>query len=88
MIETLGHMQDVIYFYIDPGFGVTKRDFLQKRAVRKDYPFPGDITIIFFSIDHPSFPEKKGWIRAISHIAAYIIRPIEGSKNTHLSIIT
>lgn len=82
-------MQDIIYFYIDPGFGVTKRDFLQKRAVRRDYPQKGEITIVFFSTTHPSMPETKGTIRAISHIAAYIIRPVkEGANSCHLTIIT
>ncbi|KAL4499682.1 hypothetical protein ABPG72_017222 [Tetrahymena utriculariae] len=89
VIEQLGEFEDIIYFYIDPGFGVTKRDFLQKRAVRRDYPEKDEITIVFFSTTHPSMPEIKGNIRAISNIAAYIIRPVkEGKKHCHLTIIT
>ncbi|KAL4476168.1 hypothetical protein ABPG74_009901 [Tetrahymena malaccensis] len=89
VIEQLGELEDIIYFYIDPGFGVTKRDFLQKRAVRRDYPEKDEITIVFFSTTHPSMPEIKGNIRAISNIAAYIIRPVkEGKNHCHLTIIT
>jgi hypothetical protein len=35
---------------------------------------------------HPSCPEKKGFIRAHSYIAGYVIRPI--GNDTSLTIMT
>ncbi len=38
VIEKVDEFTDIIYFYVDPGFGFDKRDFLQRRIFRRDYP--------------------------------------------------
>ncbi|EAR94352.1 START domain protein (macronuclear) [Tetrahymena thermophila SB210] len=86
VIDKLQDGVDIIYFFVDPGLGVTKRDFCQTRVLKKDYPQKGQTTIVFYSIQHPSCPERKGYIRAFSHIAGYVIRP--QGKDTSLTIMT
>ncbi|KAL4511627.1 hypothetical protein ABPG72_012472 [Tetrahymena utriculariae] len=86
VIDKIQDGVDVIYFFVDPGLGVTKRDFCQTRVLKKDYPQKGQTTIVFYSIQHPSCPERKGFIRAFSHIAGYVIRP--QGKDTSLTIMT
>ncbi|EGR28919.1 start domain protein [Ichthyophthirius multifiliis] len=86
VLDTISEGVDVIYFFVDPGLGVTKRDFVQQRILKRDYPEKGQITIAFFSIQHSSQPEKKGFIRAHSYIAGYVIRPV--GQHTQLTIMT
>ncbi len=54
---------DYLYFFVDAGFGVSKRDFITKRAWLRDTPKPGDISIIYFSVPYANCPAKKGFIR-------------------------
>ena len=53
--------------------GVSNRDFLQQRKVRKNFPNPGTITMHFKSVTHPKCPEKPKIVRAETLISGYII---------------
>ncbi|KRX00391.1 hypothetical protein PPERSA_03612 [Pseudocohnilembus persalinus] len=75
-VEQLNDYTDIIYSYVDPGFGVTKREWVQKRFYKFDYPNPGQITICYYSVEHPLYPKKKGYIRADSYIAGYIMENV------------
>lgn len=66
---------EVLYYMIKTPFGITKRDWLQRRVEIHDFPEPGTIILHFISCDHPLMPPKKGVIRAETLISGYIIRP-------------
>lgn len=68
--------------------GVSNRDFVQKRCFRKNYPDPGHIIISFQSTHYDKVPPKKGVIRAETHIAGYIIKPVNNGKDSELYIIS
>jgi hypothetical protein len=38
IIEKIKDYDDFIYFYVDPGYCITKRDFVQRRMARLNYP--------------------------------------------------
>lgn len=71
---------EVLYYMIKTPFGITKRDWLQRRVEIHDFPEPGTIILHFISCEHPLMPPKKGVIRAETIISGYIIRPV--SENT------
>ena len=77
----------ILYYMIKTPIGVSNRDFLQQRKVRKNYPAPGMITMHFKSVTHPKCPEKPKTVRAETIISGYIIEPegINGTKLTSLS---
>ena len=66
---------EVLYYMIKTPFGITRRDWLQRRIEIHDYPEAGTIILHFISIEHPGMPPKKGIIRAETIISGYIIRP-------------
>ena len=66
---------EVLYYMIKTPFGITRRDWLQRRVEIHDFPEPGTIILHFISIDHPKMPPNKGIIRAETVISGYIIRP-------------
>lgn len=70
-------------------FGVTNRDFVQKRVYRYDYPEKDVISIQFKSIEHALVPQKKNCIRAETFISGYVIStdPIN-KENTILQLVT
>lgn len=76
-IERISEYNDILYYYLDPGFGVAIREFVLNRYWQKDYPNKGDISMIFCSTEYPSKPLKKGWIRAESIISGYLLRPVD-----------
>lgn len=47
---------EVLYYSIKTPFGITKRDFLQRRTHIFDYPEKDSVTMHFKSIDHPLMP--------------------------------
>lgn len=67
---------EVLYYMIKTPFGITRRDWLQRRIEIRNYPEPNTIILHFISIDHPKMPPKKGIIRAETVISGYIIRPM------------
>ena len=79
LIDTTPHYE-VLYYMIKTPFGITKRDWLQRRIEIHDYPEPGTIILHFCSMEHPLMPPKKGVIRAETLISGYVIRPT--SENT------
>ena len=54
----------------------------------KNYPTAGNIIISFQSTKHPKVPETKGAVRADTHIAGYIIKPVNHGRDTELFIIS
>jgi hypothetical protein len=71
---------DVIYYLIKVPFGLTRRDFLQRRSVIRDYPEQNTIIMHFKSMEHPAMPVRKKIIRADTIISGYILRPISESR--------
>lgn len=66
---------EVLYYMIKTPFGITKRDWLQRRVEIHDYPEPGTIMMYYVSCEHPGMPPRKGVIRAETLVSGYIIRP-------------
>jgi len=77
----------ILYYMIKTPIGMSNRDFLQQRKVRKNFPRPGMITMHFKSVTHPKCPEKSKIIRGETIISGYIIEPegINGTKLISLS---
>ena len=86
LIESLPDYE-VLYYMIKTPFGITKRDWLQRRTEIHDFPEPGTIILHFISMDHPGMPPKKGVIRAETLISGYIIRPT-GEKTCKVMIVS
>ena len=75
-------------YYFQAPLGVSNRDFIQKRCFIKDYPKPGMIMISFQSTTHSKVPPTKGAVRADTHIAGYIMKPVNNGRDTELYIIS
>eukprot|EP00828_Plagiopyla_frontata_P026213 TRINITY_DN3408_c0_g1_i1.p2 TRINITY_DN3408_c0_g1~~TRINITY_DN3408_c0_g1_i1.p2 ORF type:complete len:268 (+),score=16.90 TRINITY_DN3408_c0_g1_i1:435-1238(+) len=87
VIETIDDFNDVIYYRLVTPFGVSRRDFLQKRSYRFSYPNPESIIISFKSIEHEKCPQKPGIIRCDTLIAGYLLHPDPTNpKNSILKI--
>jgi hypothetical protein len=68
--------RSLLYYMVKTPIGVSNRDFLQQRKVKKDFPTPGTITMHFKSVvDDARCPEKPKTIRAETIISGYIIAP-------------
>jgi START domain len=78
---------EVLYYMIKTPFGISKRDWVQRRIQIFDYPDPGNIILHFVSMEHPAMPPKKGAIRAETLISGYIIRPTS-EKTCKVTIIS
>jgi START domain len=81
------HDYELLYFMIKTPFGITKRDWLQRRVEIHDYPEPGTIILHFVSIEDAEVPPKKGIIRAETLISGYIIRPTS-EKTCNVMIVS
>lgn len=67
----------MIHYFVDSGVpGASRRDFLEKRVVARDFPSKGSVTLVTYSIEHPKCPEVKGVVRADTYISGFICRPI------------
>jgi len=75
VVEQIDDHSDIIYYYVKTPFGITERDFVQKRNFAFDYPEKGSIIMSFESCTHPSAPPLKNRIRGETHIAGYVMRP-------------
>ena len=73
---------EVLYYMIKTPFGITKRDWVQRRIVIRDWPEPGMLIMHFISMDHPDMPPRKGVIRAETIISGYILRPVTENSCT------
>lgn len=78
---------DTLYYMIKTPFGITKRDWVQRRTHLRDCPGPGNITAHFVSIDHPNVPPIKGVIRALTIVSGYVFRST-GPQSSTLTIIS
>lgn len=81
----------VLYYMVKTPIGVSNRDFLQQRKVKKDFPCKGTITMHFKSVTHPKCPEKPRTVRGETLISGYIIEPeveADGRLSTKLTIIS
>jgi hypothetical protein len=78
---------ELLYYMIKTPIGITKRDWLQKRILIRDYPGPGCICLYFISVEDDSMPPKPKVIRAETLISGYIIRPTIDNKSV-ITIIT
>lgn len=78
---------EILYYMIKTPFGITRRDWLQRRVEIHDFPEPGTIILHFVSIDHPKMPPNKGIIRAETLVSGYIIRPTS-EKTCTVTIIS
>jgi len=88
-VESIDDGSDIIHFVIKTPFGITERDFLQRRDYIMDYPEPGTITMSFQSCLHPAMPPAKNRIRGETHIAGYIIKPsLTKPGSTELCVLT
>lgn len=88
-VEKIDQSSDIIHFVIKTPFGITERDFLQRRDYIFDYPEEGTITMSFQSCEHPLKPPTKNRVRGETHIAGYIIKPSTTKPNsTDLCVLT
>ena len=78
---------EVLYYMIKTPFGITRRDWLQRRVEIHDYPEPGTIIMHFCSMEHPAMPHKKGVIRAETLVSGYVIRPT-GENTCNVMIVS
>ena len=83
--------RSVLYYMVKTPIGVSNRDFVQQRKVKKNFPVEGAITMHFKSVTHPKCPEKSRTVRAETLISGYIMEPATDSKgrpSTRLTIIS
>lgn len=66
---------ELLYYMIKTPFGITKRDWLQRRIQIRNYPEPDTLILHFISMENEKMPPRKGVIRAETLISGYIIRP-------------
>ncbi|CAG9321279.1 unnamed protein product [Blepharisma stoltei] len=78
---------EVLYYMIKAPFGLTRRDWLQRRIEIRNYPEPNTIMLHFISMEHPMMPPRKGVIRAETLISGYVIRPVT-QRSCKVTIIT
>jgi len=75
LIERLDENNDVGYYSAKVPFGLSNRDFVNRRSWRvkgnKQY------IIMNHSVVHPAQPERKGFVRAWSYRAGYLIQSRE-----------
>lgn len=70
-------------------FGITERDFVQRRDYTFNYPEKDTIIMSFQSCLHPAMPPYKNRIRGETHLAGYIIKPSVNKPNsTDLCILS
>lgn len=67
----------VLYYVIKAPFGVSNRDFLQKRRVVDDWPKEGVSYMHFKSIVHEEKPKVKRVVRAETILSGYILEQIQ-----------
>ena len=81
--------RSLLYYMVKTPIGVSNRDFLQQRKVKKDFPSPGTITMHFKSVvDDARCPEKPKTIRAETIISGYIIAPQGCGGGTELTVVS
>jgi len=69
--------ESVLYYLVKAPFGISNRDFLQKRKVINDFPTQGITYMHYKSTEHPDVPKYKGIVRAETIISGYVIEQIQ-----------
>lgn len=70
MLEDISEDVQIMTFFTPSPFPfISGREFLQKRITRLDFPKPGDITLLFFSVEHKKLPINKDRVRVQTDIA-------------------
>ena len=68
-----------VYYYVESGVPfVDDRDFVEMRGFRRDYPQKGTTIQASFSVEHERYPERKDRVRALTYLAGYEIREVDG----------
>eukprot|EP00743_Colponemidia_sp_Colp-15_P003518 GILK01003796.1.p1 GENE.GILK01003796.1~~GILK01003796.1.p1 ORF type:complete len:801 (+),score=136.12 GILK01003796.1:104-2506(+) len=85
--DVLGE-DDILYYGIKGPWGITNRDFVQRRSIR--HIESEQMTIMLYkSVDTEKVPLRKGYIRANTLLSGYIIRTDPKNPNvTKLTIIS
>lgn len=79
---------DHMYSVLNPPLPIiSKRDFCQLRTMVQGYKDTAFI-IHFRSVEHPTRPEIKDYIRANTIISGYIFRPLAGGTGCTMTIAT
>ena len=64
----------LLYYFVDIGYTITKRDFLERKINVKDFPCKGDLSLLSFSVKDNLYPEKEGFLRGITYMSGTIIK--------------
>ncbi|CAD8068534.1 unnamed protein product [Paramecium sonneborni] len=83
VLERESAIVDIIYYYVKSPPCVDNREFCQKRILKYDFPQPGQICLLYFSVDHKKAPKFKGHIRAETLISGYILESIPGGSRLY-----
>ncbi|CAD8114368.1 unnamed protein product [Paramecium primaurelia] len=78
---------DIMYYVVVPPIPiVSTREWLQRRVLRYDFPYKGQICLLFYSVDLQEFPITKNPVRAHTEIAGYVFENTSsGTKITFVS---
>lgn len=87
VVDTLNKHQDIIYMRLKCPWGITDRDFLQKRTCTTNYK-GYDFLMHFEHAEHPDKPNRKNHIRAITIISGYLFKTSpDNPNNTDVYIV-
>ena len=86
IVETINSNEDVMYSYYKSPFGVSNRDFLQRRFRFKNVN-GNDYVICFGNEVNPLCPPTKDAVRAVTLISGYIFKSLSPTK-TRLTMIS
>lgn len=87
VVEKMNDCQDIIYLRIVAPWGVTDRDFLQKRTVAHNYK-GFEYSCHFVTADHDKKPKRKKHIRANTIISGYLFNKCKDDpNNTEVHIV-
>jgi len=80
VIQQLDDRNEIGYYSAKAPFGISNRDFLNQRMWRR-LEDKGEWIIMNHAVEHPEWPEKKGFVRATSICSGYYVkrRPEGGS---------
>ena len=81
-----------VYFVVKTPIGISNRDFLHCKKIKKDYPSKGITALHYKSKEHPLCPPKPKIVRAYSGVCGYLIEyvtdPVSGKSGTKLSLVS
>ena len=80
VVEKQSDCQDIIYMVIKAPWGITNRDFLQKRTFAKDYK-GYDYIMHHTHTEHPRKPNRSNHIRAYTIVSGYLFTKNKENPN-------